>query len=178
MSLSKEWKDRLCLFREELERQLFHPVGELRFDGFTTTERLRCEHAREHTRMPMPPGTVYGEKFGYAWFFTKLRLPAQAEGEKLVLRFDLGGEGLIYINGAPFGTNRADRIVHPHHHYCDLILTENAQVGEEYEIAFEGYAGDGQRKVLTGPVVDEEEFLTREPYSYKRPVVGLSLIHI
>lgn len=174
MSLSKEWKDRLRLFREELERQLFHPVGELRFDGFTTTERLRCEHAREHTRMPMPPGTVYGEKFGYAWFFTQLRIPAQAEGEKLVLRFDLGGEGLIYVNGAPFGTNRADRVVHPYHHYCDLILTESAQAGEEYEISFEGYAGDGQRKVLTGPVVDEEEFLTREPYSYKRPVVGRS----
>lgn len=55
MSLSKEWKDRLSLFHKELEHQLFRPVGELRFDGFTTTERLRCEDARKHTRAPMPP---------------------------------------------------------------------------------------------------------------------------
>ncbi len=178
MSLSKEWTDRLRLYREELERQLFQPVAELTFEGFTTNERLRCAQAGARPRVPMPEGTVYGKKFGYAWFFTTLSLPPQAAGKKLVLRFELGGEGLAFVNGAPFGTNRADRMTHDYHHCCDMVLTDCAEAGRTYEIAFESYAGDGPRTVLTGPVVDQEEFPTRKLYSYSRPVVGRSFCGI
>ena len=178
MSLSKEWTDRLRLYQQELERQLFLPATELSFEGFTTHDRLRYPQAAAHPRTPMPEGTVYGEKFGYAWFFSTLTLPPETAGKKLVLSFDLGGEGLVYVDGVPFGTNRADRMTHTYHHCCDLVLTESAEVGKTYEIAFEGYAGDGPRKVLTGPVVDEAEFLTREDYHYSRPVVGRSFCGI
>lgn len=174
MALSREWSDRLVLYRKELERQLFRPIAELQFEGFTTRERLRCDEAREQPRRPMQPGDVYGEKFGYAWFFSRLILPPEAEGRMLALRFDLGGEGLVYVDGLPFGTNRADRILHEHHHFCDLVLTDEARAGQSYEIAFEAYAGDGPRTVLAGPVVDEEEFPTRELYAYTRPQVGHS----
>ena len=174
MALSREWSDRLVLYRKELERQLFRPIAELQFEGFTTRERLRCDEAREQPRWPMQPGDVYGEKFGYAWFFSRLILPPEAEGRMLALRFDLGGEGLVYVDGVPFGTNRADRILHEHHHFCDLVLTDEARPGQSYEIAFEAYAGDGPRTVLAGPVVDEEEFPTRELYAYTRPQIGHS----
>lgn len=175
MALTNEWTDRLRLFREELERQLFLPVAELSFEGFTTNDRLRWQEAKTYPRLPMPQGTVYGEKFGYAWFFTTLTIPQEAAGQKLVLRFEVGGEGLAYVDGVPFGTNRADRMSHDYHHCCDLVLTDQAEAGRTYEIAFEGYAGDGPRKVLTGPIVDPEEFLTRDNYRYTRPVVGKSL---
>lgn len=172
MSLSREWADRLHQFHEELQRQLFCPVGELSFHGFTTKERLRYETAQNHPCVPMPAGTIYGEKFGYAWFFTTLKIPAGLEGKRINLRFDLGGEGLVFVNGLPFGTNRADHIEHLHHHVCDLILTEQAVPGEIYEIAYEAYAGDGKREVRTGPIVDEQEFLTRPNFSYTLPQVG------
>ena len=52
------------------------------------------------------------------------------------------------------------------------ILTEQAVPGEIYEIAYEAYAGDGKREVRTGPIVDEQEFLTRPNFSYTLPQVG------
>lgn len=53
-----------------------------------------------------------------------------------------------------------------------VILTEQAVPGEKYEIAYEAYAGDGKREVRTGPIVDEQEFLTRPNFSYTLPQVG------
>lgn len=135
MSLSREWADRLHQFHEELQRQLFCPVGELSFHGFTTKERLRYETAQNHPCVPMPAGTIYGEKFGYAWFFTTLKIPAGLEGKRINLRFDLGGEGLVFVNGLPFGTNRADHIEHLHHHVCDLNLHYSVTDANEVEVS-------------------------------------------
>lgn len=172
MSLTNEWKDRYKLFCAEIQRCMFKPMQEMSFEGFCTTEHLKYEDAKAQAKVRMPAGTVYGEKFGYAWFFTKICLPKECAGCKIVIKLELGGEGLVYVNGVPFGTNRCNRIKHEHHHYVDLVLTDRAVPLEEYEIAFEAYAGDGERVVFTGPIASEEEYQKR--YPYKLPVVGVS----
>ena len=152
---------------DALAADLYHPLGEIRFEGFLSPEPLTLAEASARAREPMPEGTAWGQPREYAWMFADFTLPPEAAGERIVMSLDPGGESTLFLNGKPFGTKRADRMDYPHHYIVDQTLTPRAAGGERFSLAAETYGGtplpadpgrpvfpeDGVRFIRTGPAV-------------------------
>ena len=87
------------------------------------------------------PGHVWGQPNDYAWFRLPLRIPESFAGQRVALHLDIGGLGsggfaaecLAYLDGQPKqGVDRNHR---------EVLLTEQAQGGEEYLLAIEAFSG-------------------------------------
>jgi alpha-mannosidase len=91
---------------------------------------------------PAPQGTNWGGEWQYCWFRSEYDVPKELDGQALFLRPRVGGyEGLLYVNGLPFGTYAYKIAITGHgSHYCDM-LTLHAKAGETISIAVEMYAG-------------------------------------
>lgn len=174
MAMQAEWKDRIKLWKDELKGLLYREVEQIQFEGFLTKEMLPLEAALQQERKPFPIGTAWGEAYEYGWFFGHYRTGSEAAGKKLVLQLGFQAEGTVYVNGKAFGTYRADWIHYPHQYLCDLVLTESAEPGESFEIAFEAYAGHGERKILTGPLTENRP--AASPVTGPQVTVGRSCV--
>lgn len=176
MALQAEWKDRIRIWKDELKRQFYKPVLELKWDGCLTMEHLRYEQAKKENKIPFPAGTPWGKKWEYGWFFSRALIPKELEGHTLVLDMGHGAEGLIYLNGEEFGLYRADWVRYPHQYMCDLILGRDVKAGTSLEIAFEAYAGHGAREIAAPPLTDHKRVVPEPPEA--QAVVGTSTIGI
>ncbi|HEY66597.1 MAG TPA: alpha-mannosidase, partial [Caldilineae bacterium] len=103
MSLTPEWTRRIEAWKDELPKHVYRPLGRVEMSGFTTMEQLTPQEALRRDFQPMPPGTKWGAKWEYGWFKGELVLPEGAEGKRIALRVEVGGESLIFVNGEPFG---------------------------------------------------------------------------
>src|SRR5512147_2986086 len=99
MSLNIEWRHRLDVWRKELPHHLYRELGAVALEGFATTEQLTLDQAARGSFRPMPEGAPWGAKWEYGWFRGALALPPTARGQRIVLKLDVGGESLVYING-------------------------------------------------------------------------------
>lgn len=177
-----EWKDRIGHWIKTLEKDLYHPIGEIQWEMFLTMEELKLEEVKKQQFFPVETGTVWGHTWEYGWFRGKVKIPRQAKGERIVVDLQAGGEATVFVNDQTFGTYRADWIEEPHHYLEDNYLTRCAREGEEYEIYMEVYAGHhfptyGVNTLrATGPLWegDYEDPLTEG----KRRVVGKSTFGI
>ncbi|NOZ26540.1 MAG: alpha-mannosidase [Chloroflexi bacterium] len=149
MALTPEWTRRIEAWKDELPKHLYRPLGTIEMQGFTTLEQLTPQEALQRDFQPMPPGTKWGAKWEYGWFKGELILPEEAEGKRIALRVDVGGESLIFVNGEPFGAR--DR----RHH--EVTLTMSGVSGTRYEILVESYAGHGPRVSHAGPTPPDRE---------------------
>lgn len=61
MALQAEWKDRIRIWKDELKRQFYKPVLELKWDGCLTMEHLSYEQAKKKDKIPFPAGTPWGK---------------------------------------------------------------------------------------------------------------------
>ena len=152
MSLSFEWKDRISLWAEKLKSQFYIPLGVIDMEAYLTFDQLNASQAMEHEFIPIPTGTKWGKKWQYGWFKGEIILPEEAQGKRIVLDIQTGGESAVYINGNIIGCRRADYISEPHHFISDLLLAESGKAGESYELLVETYAGHGARVCNAGPV--------------------------
>lgn len=91
-----------------------------------------------------------GERWGgsgqYAWFRRRMRIPSEWAGRPVCLHLSLHTylpgymedglgttESLVYLDGVP--VQAVDR------HHREVLLTDCARGGEEYQVAIEGFAG-------------------------------------
>ena len=139
--MKKEITDQLRHVMEALESDFYHEMGEIRLEGFRTSEELSPEAAELCARERWPEGTAWGQPREYAWMFARFSLPPSVCGERVVMDLNPGGEATLFLNGKPFGARRADRMAHPHQYRSDLTLTRQAEGGETYRLAMEVYAG-------------------------------------
>lgn len=174
MSMQAEWKDRIRQWKNELKRLFYREIEEISFEGFLTTEFLPLEQAYQHQCTPFPTGTCWGKAFEYGWFFGKYQVPETAAGKKLVLNLGFGTEGTVFVNGEAFGTYRADWVRYPHQYLCDLVLSDSAVAGEVFQIAFEAYAGHGDRSIMTGPLSENRP--AAAPVPAQQAVVGRTTV--
>lgn len=174
MSMQAEWKDRIRQWKNELKRLFYREMDEITFEGFLTSEFLPFEQACQHQRSPFPAGTRWGKAFEYGWFFGEYRVPETAAGKKLVLNLGFGTEGTVFVNGEAFGTYRADWVRYPHQYMCDLVLSDSAVAGEVFQIAFEAYAGHGDRSIMTGPLSENRP--AAAPVPAQQAVVGRTTV--
>ncbi len=126
---------------DALAADLYHPLGEIRLSGFTAEKDLSPEEAALLPRVPYPEGTRWGSAGDYAWMFSQFVLPASAQGERIVMDLDPGGEATLFVDGLPFGTRRGDRLSHPHHYIVDQTVRIRAQAGDTVHLAMEVYGG-------------------------------------
>jgi alpha-mannosidase len=144
MSLTQEWQRRVDNWRHELPNHFYRPMGLVTVSGFTTAEHLRPEVALQGDFRPMAPGMPWGAPWEYGWFQSRFTLPPAIEGERAVVRMNLGGEGLVWINGHLAGATD--------HAHKEITLEMHAQPGTTYDVLCEIYAGHGATPVGKGPV--------------------------
>ncbi|MCI8633016.1 MAG: alpha-mannosidase [Lachnospiraceae bacterium] len=136
-----EWTGRLRHWLKTLKEDFYQPLGELEWSIYQTKEQLSLEEAKEQSFVPVKPGYVWGEKYEYGWMKSRITLPEAAEGERIVLNLNPGGESTIFVNDQAFGTFRADWVREPHHYMVDNTLTRSGKAGAVYELMLETYAG-------------------------------------
>jgi len=144
MALSIEWRRRIDNFQVTLKELIFRPLGRIEFRGFTTLEQLSAREALRRSFQPMPTGSEWGAKWEYAWFLGEVVLPADASGERIVLRLDMGGEALVWVNGEMIGSRD--------YAHTDITLTRQGAAGTRYSILAEAYGGHGKITVGGEPV--------------------------
>ena len=104
MALTIEWQHRIERWQSALWEGCYRPLGTVALSGFTTLSQLSAEQAAQGSFKPMPEGTPWGAKWEYGWFKGDLVLPAEAAGQRIVLRLEPGGESLVWINGVVAGS--------------------------------------------------------------------------
>lgn len=136
-----EWKDRVAHWIRTLKKDLYRPLGKIRWEAFQTMEELTLEEVKKRKFEPVSAGTAWGHTWEYGWFHTVLTLPAEAAGKRIALDLKPDGEATLFVNDRAFGTYRADWVEVPHHYVEDNCLTRQAAGGEVYDIYMEVYAG-------------------------------------
>ena len=122
-------------------KKIFVPCGEAE-----NVQYFDC--GAEHLRLPPVDGlqpASKGDKWGgewqNRWFLCTVKVPAAAQGKKLYAVSACGGvEQMLFINGKPMGLyNSKNDFVGGNH--AALLICDNANAGDEFELAFECYAG-------------------------------------
>ena len=145
--MRRQEAQRLRAWREELPRHLWTPVGTVGFSYFTTLEHPGAAEADRLPRVPCPAGTAWGRMWEYGWFTADVILPESCRGRRVILLANVGGEQLVYADGAAIGT------VDKGHSY--VTLTRDGVPGTAYHIQIESYAGHGPRLETLGPCPPE-----------------------
>jgi len=149
MPLNKEWLRRVQRWESSLWGTCYQRLEDLSLAGFTTYDHLTPEQALQNPFSPMPLGLSWGAKWEYGWFKTRLIVPPQAAGCRLVLTANPAfqepspGECLIWVNGRAVGSSGWAR------HFITLAI--KAIPGMVYNILIEAYAGHGKLVVDGGP---------------------------
>ena len=146
MELAAERNGRIQIWMEELKNHLFERLSSVTFTGFTTKEHFSYEEALKQEFYPMPQGTPWGSKWEYGWFLTEIVMPKEAEGKRIFLHPEVGGEMLLWVNGKTAGSRDLK--------HDGITLTRHAMAGERFFVVAESYAGHGPRLEKGGPCPD------------------------
>lgn len=138
MAISKEYQRKIEIIIKKLPKRMYKAYDRVSFNGFFTYDRLTLEEAVKGKRQDMPEDLLWGKKWEYGWFFTKITVPEECVGKKLVFAAELG-ECVVFVNGEVYGA-----FDQQHSH---ITLTNCAKADDIFEIAMEVYAGhDGVKK--------------------------------
>lgn len=156
--MHSEWKGRIKHWIRTLKDDFYEPLGEISWEAFRTMDQLSMEEALNGNFAPVETGFTWGRTWEYCWFKGSVVLPKEAEGERIVLNLNPGGESVIFVNGKGFGTYRADWVDMPHHYMEDNVLAFCGKEGERYDVLMETYAGHYYEEspdggCATGPVL-------------------------
>ncbi len=165
--MHSEWKARLRHWMETLRQDIYLPLGPIEVEAFLTMDHLTPDEAAKGTFAPMPHGTKWGRTYEYCWMHSRITLPAEAQGKRIVMNLTTGGETTVFVDGRSFGTYRADWVANPMHFLVDNVLTACGEAGRTYDLLLEAYAGHFWPQsplggCATGPVL---------PGSYQDPKV-------
>ena len=155
MNIGRQWTDRLRIWADQFGKHYYTPCAALEVSYFTTMEALRFEEAAKHAFTPAPVGMKWGKKWEYGWFSTKIVIPEELEGERVVFTLNTAEEMLVWVNGVESGS------IDKKHRY--ITLSRCAKAGAVYEILAECYAGHGVRNEGAGPVAFGEESVPEPP---------------
>ena len=166
--MHSEWRRRLDHWIDTLKKDLYHPLGPIRAEAFFTMDHLTPDQAAARSFRPMAAGTPWGDQWEYCWLRSRITLPPEAAGRRIVMDLCTGGETTVFVDGRSFGTYRAGWVEVPHHFIEDNCLTPCGEAGRSYDLLLEAYAGHFYPEsslggCCTGPVL---------PGSYADPKAG------
>ncbi len=168
MVMGRQFSQQQETWLEEMKRQVYTPVAEVAFEGFTTMKRLTTAEVEQGQFAPYPEGTAWGACWEYGWFRANFHLPAECAGRRVVLLGGLGGEQLYYRDGKAIGS------VDKGHPY--VTLTRCAEAGEQVHLLVESYAGHGARLESLGLCPPERPVIP--PVPDKQCTVGKSVLAV
>jgi len=176
MAISIEYQRKIELIIEKLPKRMYKTYGTAEFEGFFTYDRLTLNEASKMERKAMPKGMEWGRKWEYGWFFTKITVPKECVGKKMVFAAELG-ECVVFVNGEIVGA-----FDQQHSH---ITLTNCAKAEDVFEIAMEVYAGHyGHKKngLLVSPsntnILVPEENIKEFPEDVTQKIVTPATIGI
>lgn len=159
MSLTPEWRGRIDHWKWTLEKLFYVELGAVPLSGFVTGDQLSPRQALQKTFKPMPPGTPWGAKWEYAWLRGSVKLPAEAEGGRVVFHtadnHGFFGEGRVLVNGREAGGRDRE--------HREITLATRGKAGTRYEILMELYAGHGDTPCGGGPAPLERPTVPEPP---------------
>ena len=166
--MHSEWRARLEHWLRTLKDDFYLPLGPIVVEGFFTMDYLTPAEAMRRDFAPITPGTAWGHSWEYCWLRGRVELPMQADGKRIVMDLNTGGETTVFVDGRSFGTYRAPWVEVPHHYLVDNCLTGSGEAGHTYDLLLEAYAGHYFPAApvggcATGPVL---------PGSYQDPKAG------
>ena len=141
--LTAEWRRRIDNWRHELPNHFYSKLGVIDLSGFFTRDLLQLDEAINREFHPMKTGTRWGEKWEYGWFKGEVTLPEEAEGERITIRVDVGGDGAIYVDGELAGCKDSK--------HREVTLATRGSFGRKFEVVVEAYAGHGPTPWSVGP---------------------------
>ena len=144
MNIGRQWNDRLRIWAEQFPKHYYRKCGSLPTEFFTTMEHLSFDEAVMGRYTPAPVGTKWGKKWEYAWFRTKIVVPDELQGKRVVFTLNTAEEMLVWVNGREAGA------IDKKHKY--ITLSRSAETNTVYEVYAECYAGHGIRNEGAGPV--------------------------
>lgn len=124
------------LYAKWMLRKVAHIDGA---EALQTQEHLRTPP--EDGWEPINAGATWGGEWNNLWLRLNVKIPQEAAGKSVYLRPDTGAvETLCFLRDVPCG------IINSKNHFLGgehsaLFLTQAAQAGEEFPVAFECYAG-------------------------------------
>ena len=145
MSLPPEWRVRVERWRAALHALVYEKLGIVPLSGFVTKEQLTPEQACARRFKAMPAGVEWGAAWEYGWFRSRVVLPREARGRRIVLCPETGAESRVLVNGREAGGRDAE--------HAEILLSVRGRPGERFDILIESYAGHGPRRCDTGPVL-------------------------
>ena len=157
--MHSEWRGRVDHWISTLKKDFYHPLGLIGTEAAFTMDHLSPEEAQGLAYTPITAGTAWGHTWEYCWLRGSVTLPAEAEGKRIVMDLNTGGETTIFVNGRSFGTYRDSWVTIPHHYIEDNTLTESGHAGKTFSIQLEAYAGhyypqsEELKNCATGPVL-------------------------
>ena len=148
--MHSEWKDRVRHWVRTLQDDFYEPLGEIRWEAFRTMDHISPEEALQKEFTAVEPGFTWGKTWEYCWFKGTVVLPKGAEGKRIVMDLDAGGESTVFVNGKSFGNYRAAWVDEAHQFIEDNCLAVCGKEGDTYEILMETYAGHFYPEAPTG----------------------------
>ena len=155
MNIGSQWNDRLRIWAEQFPRYYYRKAAALSVSYFTTMEHIPFEQAAQGHYAPAPVGMKWGRKWEYGWFQTRLVIPEDLAGKRVVFTLNTAEEMLVWVNGREAGA------IDKRHRF--ITLSRSAKAGDTYEIYAECYAGHGIRNEGAGPVGWGEESVPEPP---------------
>lgn len=157
--MTSEWKDRIGHWIRVLKEDFYEPLGEFSWEAFRTTEHFPVEEVWEKQFVPVETGFTWGNTWEYCWFRSRVVLPKEADGKRIVMKLSPGGESTLFVNGKAFGTYRAEWVHEQHHFFEDNVLSRCGAEGQEFSVLMETYAGHYFEEApnggcATGPVLE------------------------
>lgn len=131
---------KLKSLEKRLEPKLFQAVASVPMGAFLT-DGSHHDVPEDSCFTPCEDGKVFEGEGIYCWFKGEYTVPEELDGKRLFVYPKIRGyEGMLWVNGRPYGNYAAKFIEHSHgNHYCDMLCKE-ARGGETIEMAFEYYA--------------------------------------
>ncbi len=131
---------KLKRLEEMLEPRLFTVVDTVPMKAFQTDGSYHSV-PEEGCFTECEDGKVFEGEGIYCWFRGEYRVPEALEGKTLFVYPRIEGyEGMLWVDGKPYGNFASKIIVNSHgNHYCDMLRKE-VHAGERIDIALEYYA--------------------------------------
>lgn len=132
--------EKLKRYEKMLEPKLFTVVDTVDMKAFLT-DGSHHSVPEEECFSECADGTVFEGEGIYCWFRGGYTVPGSLDGKTLFVYPRIRGyEGMLWVDGKPYGNFAAKFIEHSHgNHYCDM-LRQKARAGENIDIALEYYA--------------------------------------
>ena len=92
----KNTMHRIDNFMGRLVHKYYKVIGDLNCTAYITREPVRYEDRFTGEKKDLKAGDHWGDLFDCAWMHFTGEIPAESQGENLVLLIDVSGEGLCY----------------------------------------------------------------------------------